>query len=99
MALLGKFDIEFVEFFYFSSFRYPVCGGMQDFNYLASNCFELTFELGCQKFPPGKDLAALWHDNKNALLNFMSQVRSNRQDERMNECVNRSFRLTSVSKV
>jgi carboxypeptidase E len=52
---------------------YPVCGGMQDFNYLASNCFELTLELGCRKFPPGKDLPNLWHENKDALLNFMWQ--------------------------
>ena len=48
---------------------------MQDFNYLASNAFELTLELGCRKFPPGKDLANLWNDNKDALLNFMWQVR------------------------
>jgi carboxypeptidase E len=53
---------------------YPVCGGMQDFNYLASNCFELTLELGCRKFPPGKDLPSLWDDNKNALLTFMWQT-------------------------
>jgi len=53
---------------------YPVCGGMQDFNYLASNCFELTLELGCRKFPPGKDLFGLWKDNKNALINFMWQT-------------------------
>ncbi|CAF0942709.1 unnamed protein product [Didymodactylos carnosus] len=53
---------------------YPVCGGMQDFNYLASNCFEITLELGCRKFPPGKLLAALWEDNKNALINFMWQT-------------------------
>jgi hypothetical protein len=47
---------------------------MQDFNYLASNCFELTFELGCKKFPPGTELQRLWLDNKNALLSFMFQV-------------------------
>ncbi|CAF4724445.1 unnamed protein product [Rotaria sp. Silwood1] len=53
---------------------YPVCGGMQDFNYLASNCFELTFELGCKKFPPGKELPSLWNDNKKSLINFMWQT-------------------------
>ncbi|CAM4864862.1 unnamed protein product [Rotaria socialis] len=53
---------------------YPVCGGMQDFNYLASNSFELTLELGCQKFPPGKNLANLWNENKRALINFMWQT-------------------------
>lgn len=53
---------------------YPVCGGMQDFNYLASNCFELTFELGCRKFPPAKELAAIWNDNKQALINFIWQT-------------------------
>jgi hypothetical protein len=48
---------------------------MQDFNYLASNAFELTLELGCHKFPPGKELSKLWNDNKDALLNFMWQVK------------------------
>jgi hypothetical protein len=48
---------------------------MQDFNYLSSNCFELTLELGCRKFPPGKNLPNLWKENKDALLNFMWQVK------------------------
>ena len=47
---------------------------MQDFNYLASNAFELTLELGCRKFPPGKDLINLWNDNKDALISFIWQV-------------------------
>ena len=53
---------------------YTLCSGMQDFNYLSSNCFELTFELGCHKFPPGKDLAQYWKDNMNAFYDFMWQT-------------------------
>jgi len=51
-----------------------VVGGMQDFNYLNTNCFELTFELGCTKFPFQKDLEGYWQDNRESLLTFMEQV-------------------------
>lgn len=50
---------------------YPVCGGMQDYNYLSSNCFEVTIELGCNKFPAGKNLQQLWADNMNAFYEFI----------------------------
>lgn len=53
---------------------YSIAGGMQDFNYLASNDFELTFELGCDKYPQEKDLEKEWDNNRDALLTFMWQV-------------------------
>lgn len=48
---------------------------MQDFNYLASNAFELTMELGCRKFPEESELKRYWSDNLDALISFIWQVR------------------------
>lgn len=48
--------------------------GMQDFNYLATNCFETTLELGCNKFPYPEEEKNYWEENKAALLNYMFQV-------------------------
>ncbi|XP_028982935.1 carboxypeptidase Z-like isoform X4 [Betta splendens] len=45
-------------------------GGMQDFNYLHTNCFEVTVELGCERFPPDEDLLTSWHENQEALIKF-----------------------------
>lgn len=47
---------------------------MQDWNYLNTNCFEVTIELGCVKYPLTKDLPKYWEQNQRALLQFIHQV-------------------------
>lgn len=53
---------------------YSLVGGMQDFNYLSSNAFEITLELGCEKYPAAYVLETEWDRNKDALINFMWQI-------------------------
>ncbi|GIY90390.1 hypothetical protein CEXT_552002 [Caerostris extrusa] len=55
---------------------YSVSGGMQDWNYLHSNCFELTLELGCYKYPYARDLPKYWEANKEPLITLIEQVHS-----------------------
>ena len=52
-------------------FKKSHTGGMQDFNYVHSNCFEVTFELTCCKFPWASELPKEWHLNKEPLLSFI----------------------------
>ncbi|XP_004847413.1 carboxypeptidase Z isoform X2 [Heterocephalus glaber] len=53
---------------------YSFTGGMSDFNYLHTNCFEITVELGCMKFPPEEALYGLWQHNKEPLLSFLEMA-------------------------
>ena len=49
---------------------------MQDYNYVKTNCFEITLELGCNKFPVDDLLSGFWDANKYPLIVYMGQVRN-----------------------
>lgn len=52
---------------------FTVLGGMQDWNYIAADCFEITLELSEEKNPPPSTLPQLWNDNLQALLNYATE--------------------------
>merc|ERR1712071_200781 len=67
-------DIGFPEGITNGAYWYELEGGMQDFNYVHSNSFELTLELSCCKYPPASDLPTEWSLNKKPLLNFIAST-------------------------
>lgn len=56
------------------AYWYELNGGMQDFNYVFSNCFEITLELSCCKFPMASELSKEWFKNKRSLIEYMKLV-------------------------
>lgn len=53
---------------------YSVTGGMQDYNYVRSNSFEITVEVSCCKFPSESTLEHFWNENKISLLEYLKLV-------------------------
>lgn len=47
---------------------------MQDFNYMYSNCFEVTIHLTKCKYPESRLLNSEWDDNLQAFLTYMEKV-------------------------
>ena len=50
---------------------YSISGGMQDFNYLFSNCLEITAEILCEQRPAPHQIEEEWESNKESLLKFL----------------------------
>jgi len=53
---------------------YVLYGGMQDWNYLNTNDFEITVELSMRKFPQENTLSIHWNDNKKSLIEYIKFV-------------------------
>lgn len=73
--IISILNIEFVLFPYtIFLFLISILSGMQDYNYLHTNSFEITLELGCEKYPNASELPRYWNENKMSLLNYILQV-------------------------
>ena len=55
---------------------YVVDNGMQDYNYLFSNCMEVTAELSCTKKPEKNRLQKEWDNNIDSMIMFLWSVHS-----------------------
>lgn len=53
---------------------YAVTGGMQDWNYVFADVFEITLEVGCTKYPRENELPGYWEDNREALIQYIEEV-------------------------
>ncbi|XP_067868007.1 carboxypeptidase M-like [Heterodontus francisci] len=53
---------------------YSIAGGMQDYNYVWGQCYDLTLELSCCKYPIAAQLSHFWEQNKVSLILFIKQV-------------------------
>lgn len=54
---------------------YPINGGMQDWNYRETNCFELTIELGCEKYPYASQLVNYWEQNLESIFKLIDATK------------------------
>ena len=64
---------------------------MEDFNYVHSNCFEITMELSCCKYPKAEELVKEWDLNKEALIKYMEATHLGIRGQVCFLCQNRVF--------
>eukprot|EP01135_Chromosphaera_perkinsii_P001424 Nk52_evm8s168 gene=Nk52_evmTU8s168 len=55
---------------------FHVYGGMQDWNYVYTNCFEVLVEMSCCKFPPQASMVSVYNQNCQSMYNYMKKVHS-----------------------
>ncbi|KAG6543213.1 hypothetical protein Mapa_015464 [Marchantia paleacea] len=53
---------------------YPLYGGMQDWNYIHGNCFEITLEMNDEKWPHVNKIPALWDQHKRSMLMLVASL-------------------------
>ncbi|CAM6082825.1 unnamed protein product [Calypogeia fissa] len=53
---------------------YPLYGGMQDWNYIHGNCFEITIEMVEDKSPNISKIPELWQQHQQSLLELAASV-------------------------
>ncbi len=68
------YDYDFSDGITNGAYWYSFNGGMQDYNYLNSNCFEITVEQECEKYPMAERLEGIWEANEEALVLFIREV-------------------------
>ncbi|XP_064229734.1 carboxypeptidase N catalytic chain isoform X2 [Aotus nancymaae] len=80
---------------------YSLSKGMQDFNYLHTNCFDITLELSCNKFPPQEELQREWLGNREALIQFLEEVHQGIKgmvlDENYNNLANAVISVSGIN--
>ncbi|KAJ8019443.1 Carboxypeptidase D [Holothuria leucospilota] len=53
---------------------YIAKGTMQEYNYIQSECYEITMEIACCKYPREETLGDYWDQNKVSLFEYIRQV-------------------------
>ena len=53
---------------------YAVYGGMQDWNYVWENDFEITLEQNEVKWPNSNELPGLWEEHQESMIVYIEQI-------------------------